>query len=139
MLRSRRHAGGCQGTRTRWRGAGRRRRRNLRAGQRPLNLGKHLLVSLGQQLALEAAAFAPPDHAAARHRSGSIIHALALLSWLRRRDVFGTRSLPRPNVRRHILAGAAPAEELTQLQANLEHCTARENATFFGPSPSVAS
>jgi hypothetical protein len=96
--------------------------------QRLTNLGKDLLVSLGQQLPLMAAAFISTHDRPASHGDGSIIHDRDLLSWLPRKDVCKTPRRSRLNVRRQTQAAATPAEEMTQLQAILEHCTARQDA-----------
>ncbi|HXE55288.1 MAG TPA: hypothetical protein VN541_19850, partial [Tepidisphaeraceae bacterium] len=53
-------------------------------------------------------------------------------SWLPREDVSKTPQRSRLNVRRQTRAAATLAEEMTQLQAIFEHCTARENAPFLG-------
>jgi hypothetical protein len=102
---------------------------NVAAAQRPSNLGKDLLVSLCQQLPLVAAALASPHDRPACHRNGSIIHGRDLLSWLPIEDVFQTPPRSRLNVRRQTQAAATPAEGMTQLQAILQHCTARAEVT----------
>jgi hypothetical protein len=94
------------------------------------DLSKDLLVSLGQQLPLMAAAFANAHDRPACHGDGSIIHDRNLLSALPREDVLKTPTRSRLNVRRQISAATTPAEEMTQLQAILEHCKARVSARF---------
>jgi len=94
-----------------------------------MDLGKDLLIDLRQQLPLIAAAFANAHDRPAWYRDGSIIHDRDLLSWLPTEDV-KTPKRSRLNVRRQTQAAATPAEEMTQLQAILQHCTARLGALW---------
>jgi hypothetical protein len=101
----------------------------LDVAQRLASLRKDLLVRLSQQLPLVAAALAEPNDRPACHSDGLIIHDRDLLSGLPREDVLLTPLGSRPNVRRQKPAGATPAEEMTQLQAILQHCTAHHHAS----------
>jgi hypothetical protein len=74
--------------------------KKIDAVQRLTNLGKDLLIGLGQQLPVMAAAFANAHDRPAWYRDGSIIHDPDLLSWLPREEGLKTPKRSRLNVRR---------------------------------------